>query len=68
MVATGHVNDGGHSERTVAIPRLVAGSCKVVLAGTGAGGESLKLTNHGNVDNSGKITSVSAERLQPVLY
>lgn len=67
VLATGHVNSGGHLERTIALPRLVAGSYKVILTGTGTGGERLKLTNHVNVDGSGKFTSVSAERLQPVL-
>lgn len=67
VLATGHVNSGGHLERTIALPRLVAGSYKIILTGTGASGERLKLTNHINVDSAGKFTSVSAERLQPLL-
>lgn len=66
-LATGTVNGGGHIERTVTLPRLNAGSYKIVLTGTAATRQPLKLTNHVNVDTAGKFASVSSERLQPVL-
>jgi hypothetical protein len=67
VLASGRVNSGGHLEATTALPRLAAGNYKITLIGTAANGVPLKLTNHVNVDATGKYTSISAERLQPYL-
>ena len=67
VLASGRTDRGGHLERTLSLPRVEAGNYKIILTGTGSNGETLKLTNHVNVDSSGRFTSVSAERLQPLL-
>lgn len=67
VLASGRVNSGGHLEATTALPRLAGGNYKITLIGTAANGIPLKLTNHVNVDATGKYTSISAERLQPYL-
>ena len=67
VLASGRVNSGGHLEATTALPRLAAGNYKITFIGTAANGVPLKLTNHVNVDATGKYTSISAERLQPYL-
>ena len=67
VLASGRVNSGGHLEATTTLPRLTAGNYKITFIGTAANGVPLKLTNHVNVDATGKYTSISAERLQPFL-
>lgn len=67
VLASGQADKGGHLERTLSLPRVPSGNYKIILTGTGSSGELLRLTNHVNVDGSGKFTSVSAERLQPLL-
>ena len=67
VLASGRVNSGGHLEATTALPRLAAGNYKITFIGTAANGVPLKLTNHVNVDERGRYTSISAERLQPFL-
>lgn len=67
VLASGRTDRGGHLERTLSLPRVTSGNYKIILTGTGANGELLRLTNHVSVDGSGKFISVSAERLQPLL-
>jgi hypothetical protein len=67
VLASGRVNSGGHLEATTALPFMAAGNYKIILTGTSANGDPLKLTNHVNVDATGKYTSISSERLQPLL-
>lgn len=67
VLASGRVNSGGHLERTLSLPQVEPGSYKIILMGTGTRGELLRLTNHVNVDSAGKFSSVSPERLQPLL-
>ena len=66
-LASGQTDRGGHLERTLSLPRVQSGNYKIILTGTGSNGELLRLTNHVNVDGLGKFTSLSSERLQPLL-
>ena len=67
VLASGVVNGGGHLEATTLLPRMAADSYRIVFEGVAVNGQPLKLTNHVNVNAAGRFTSISAERLQPLL-
>ena len=67
VLASGRVNSGGHLEAKTALPFMAAGNYKITITGTSANGDLLKLTNHVNVNERGRYTSISPERLQPHL-
>ena len=67
VLASGVVNSGGHLEATTVLPRMAADSYRIVFEGVAVNGQPLKLTNHVNVNAAGRFTSISAERLQPLL-
>lgn len=67
VLASGLVNGGGHLEATARLPRMEADNYRIIFEGVAANGQPLKLTNHVNVNESGRFTSISAERLQPTL-
>lgn len=67
VLASGVVNGGGHLEATTRLPRMAADSYRIVFEGVAVDGQPLKLTNHVNVNAAGRFTSISAERLQPLL-
>ena len=66
-LASGLVNGDGHLEATARLPRMEADNYRIIFEGVAANGQPLKLTNHVNVNESGRFTSLSAERLQPTL-
>jgi hypothetical protein len=67
VLASGLVNGGGHLEATTRLPRMEADNYRIIFEGVAANGQPLKLTNHVNVNESGRFTSISAELLQPTL-
>jgi hypothetical protein len=67
VLASGLVNGGGHLEATTRLPRMEADNYRIIFEGVAANGQPIKLTNHVNVNSSGRFTSISAERLQPFL-
>lgn len=67
VLASGLVNGGGHLEATAGLPRMEADNYRIIFEGVAANGQPLKLTNHVNVNESDRFTSISAERLQPTL-
>ena len=67
VLDSGIVNDGGHLEASTLLPRMEADNYRIIFEGVGADGQPLRLTNHVGVNASGRITSISAEQLQPTL-
>ena len=67
VLASGRMSSGGHLESTARLPLMEPSLYRIVFEGVAAGGEYLRLTNHVSVDALGRFSSVSSERLQPVL-